>query len=289
MRGDGAVTATYNDGAGKKVEVVDPRTGAGLGTYQTSAFFRFVVDLHRSLLMGDAGRIAVAIAALGMLALCVTGAALLARSLGGASALLRPIRGDAARRWHGELGRLALVGLMLSSLTAAFLAATTFGVIPIPETAPPAIAASGGPAAPIRGLAALAEADVADLKQLTFPARGDASGVFRLRTSLGRSAGRSVHRRDADLRADDRDRADRRMGAIPPYRAGRLGSGAGARAHDGGGPGARRDGFRDVAAPPQRKARTARERAGAVGRHDHSRRQRGRLDLGLRPDASCAR
>jgi sulfite reductase (NADPH) flavoprotein alpha-component len=144
VRADGAVTATYNDGAGKTVEVVDPRTGAGLGTYQTSAFFRFVVDLHRSLLMDDAGRIAVAIAALGLLSLSVTGAALLAHSLGGASALLGPIRGDAARRWHGELGRLALVGLMLSSLTAAFLAATTFGVIPISETAQPAIAASGG-------------------------------------------------------------------------------------------------------------------------------------------------
>jgi sulfite reductase (NADPH) flavoprotein alpha-component len=185
VRGDGAVTATFNDGAGKKVEVVDPRTGAALGTYETSAFFRFVVDLHRSLLMGDAGRIAVAIAGLGMFALCVTGTALLARSLGGAAALLRLIRGDAARRWHGELGRLALGGLLLSSLTAAFLAATAFGIIPIPETQSPAIAASGGPATPIRSLAALAEADVADLRQLTFPARGDASGVFRLRMSQG--------------------------------------------------------------------------------------------------------
>ena len=286
VRGDGAVTATYNDGAGKKVEVVDPRTGAGLGTYQTSAFFRFVVDLHRSLLMGDAGRIAVAIAALGMLALCVTGAALLARSLGGASALLRPIRGDAARRWHGELGRLALVGLMLSSLTAAFLAATTFGVIPIPETAPPAIAASGGPAAPIRGLAALAEADVADLKQLTFPARGDASGVFRLRTSLGEAL---VDPSTGSTLTFAPTTAIERIGEWAQFLhtgRGAWASGAGARAHDGGGPGARRDGFRDVAAPPQRKARTARERAGAVGRHDHSRRQRGRLDLGLRPDAS---
>ena len=185
VRGDGAVTAAFNDGAGKKVEIVDPRTGAGLGPFETSAFLRFVVELHRSLLMGDGGRIAVALAALGMLALCVTGAALLAGSLGGASALLRPIRGDAARRWHGELGRLALVGLMLSSLTAAFLAATTFDLIPIPESKPPATAASGGKAAPIRGLAALAEIDVADLQQLTFPARGDASGAFRLRTAQG--------------------------------------------------------------------------------------------------------
>ena len=280
------MTATYNDGAGKKVEVIDPRTGAGLRTYQTSAFFRFVVDLHRSLLMGDAGRIAVAIAALGMLALCVTGAVLLGRSLGGASAILHPIRGDAARRWHSELGRLALAGLMLSSLTAAFLAATTFGIIAIPETQPPAIAASGGPAAPIHGLAALAEADVADLKQLTFPSPGDASGVLRLRTSQGEAL------------------VDPSTGATltfaPTTAIERIGEWA-QFLHTGRGawvlalalglttaavPALGAHGFRDVAAPPQREARTARERASAVVRHDHSRRQRGRLDLGLRPDAS---
>ena len=104
------------------------------------------------------------------------GPCMLARSLGGASALLKPIRGDAARRWHGELGRAALVGLLLSSLTAAFLAATTFGVIPMPEPEPSAVAASGGPAAPIRTLAGLAGADVADLRQLTFPPRNDPVG-----------------------------------------------------------------------------------------------------------------
>ncbi len=185
VRGDGAVTATFNDGAGKMVEAVDPRSGASLGAYESSAFFRFVVDLHRSLLMGDGGRIAVALAALGMLALGLTGTMMLARSLGGVSAILKPVRGDAARRWHGELGRLALVGLLLSSLTAAYLAATTFGIAPMPEPTPPAVAASGGPAAPIRSLAGLAGTDVSDLKQLTFPARKDPAGSFRLRTSEG--------------------------------------------------------------------------------------------------------
>jgi sulfite reductase (NADPH) flavoprotein alpha-component len=185
VRGDGAVTASFNDGAGKKTEVVDPATGASLGAYQTSAFFRFVVDMHRSLLMGDAGRVVVAVAALGMLALCLTGTVLLARSLGGASALFKPVRGEAAPRWHGELGRLALVGLFLSSLTAAYLAATTFGILPIPESSPPAVTASGGPAAPLRSLSGLAATDVADLKQLTFPARDDPSSAFHLRTSAG--------------------------------------------------------------------------------------------------------
>jgi sulfite reductase (NADPH) flavoprotein alpha-component len=184
LRGDGAVTVSFNDGAGKQVESVDPRTGAGLGVYRPSETFRWLADAHRSLLMGDGGRIAVAIAALGLFLLSLTGTAMLARSLGGAGALLRPIRGDAARRWHGELGRLALAGLLASSLTGAFLAANTFGLFPT-VAKPPVVAASGGPAAPVGGLAGLAAADVADLERLTFPARNDPTDVFALRTSAG--------------------------------------------------------------------------------------------------------
>jgi sulfite reductase (NADPH) flavoprotein alpha-component len=186
VRGDGAVTVNFNDGAGKQVEIVDPRTGAGLGAYRPSETFRWLADAHRSLLMGDAGRIAVALTALGLLVLSLTGALMLARSLGGAGALLRPVRGGAARRWHGELGRLALAGLLLSSLTGAFLSATTFGLVPFAENAP-VITASGGPAAPVGGLAGLAAVDVVDLERLTFPARNDATDVFTLRSSKGES------------------------------------------------------------------------------------------------------
>ena len=185
VRGDGAVTVSFNDGAGKKVERVDPRTGAGLGAYQPSETFRWLADAHRSLLMGDAGRIAVALTALGLLVMSLTGTVLLARSLGGAGALLRPVRGAAARRWHGELGRLALAGLLLSSLTGAFLSAATFDLVPFAENSAPVVTASGGPAAPVGGLAGLAAVDVVDLERLTFPARNDATDVFTLRSSLG--------------------------------------------------------------------------------------------------------
>jgi sulfite reductase (NADPH) flavoprotein alpha-component len=184
LRGDGAMTVSYNDGAGKQVEMVDPRTGAGLGAWRPSETFRWLADAHRSLLMGDGGRVAVAIAALGLIVLSLTGTMMLARSLGGARALLRPIRGDAARRWHGELGRLALAGLVVSSLTGAFLSANTFGLFPTVAT-PPVVAAIGGPAAPVGGLAGLAAVDVADLDRLTFPARNDPTDVFALRTSAG--------------------------------------------------------------------------------------------------------
>ncbi|MBB4198521.1 nitric oxide synthase [Rhodoblastus sphagnicola] len=185
VSGGGAVTVSFNDGAGKQVEIVDPRTGAGLGAYRPSETFRWLADMHRSLLMGDSGRIAVALSALGLLALSLTGAVMLARSLGGAGALLRPVRGGAARRWHGELGRLALAGLLLSALTGTFLSATTFGLLPGAENPAPAVAAKGGPAAPVGRLAGLAAVDVADLERLTFPARNDPTDVFTLRQSRG--------------------------------------------------------------------------------------------------------
>ena len=185
VRGDGAVTATFNDGAGKRTEFIDPRTGAGLGPYQTSEVFRWLVNAHRSILMGDGGRIAVAVVAFGLLALSISGVVLLSRSLGGAGKLLQPIRGDAARRWHGELGRLALAGLLLSSLTGAFLSATTFGLVSLPDNPSPAVVASGGPVAPAGHLAGLAAADVADLEVLTFPAHNDPTDVFALQTSAG--------------------------------------------------------------------------------------------------------
>jgi len=182
---DGAATATHNDGQGRQTETIDPRSGASLGPYQASAVFRFIAELHRSLALGDPGRIAVALAALALLALCLTGCALLARNLGGFARLLQPTRGDRTRRLHGEIGRLALAGLLVSSLSGAALAAMTFDLIPSQNVEAPSLPASGGPAAPIRALAGLAAVDMADLTSLKFPAPGDAGGAFTLRSDAG--------------------------------------------------------------------------------------------------------
>ena len=184
-RPTGAVTVTYSDGDINGVELVDPATGAGLGPYQTSEFTRFMTDLHRSLLAGDAGRAASGIGAATMLVLTVSGLWLLARRLGGWWALLRPIRGMAAQRWHSELGRCAVVGLMLSSLTGLWMSAGTFGLIPEGNMAEPAFTVSGGPPAPVGTLAALRAVDVADLRELTLPAPDDRTDTYALRTSAG--------------------------------------------------------------------------------------------------------
>lgn len=185
VRPDGAVTVAFTDGETRGVERVDPATGAGLGPYHVSETTRVITNLHRAFLTGDAGRAATGAGALAMLVLTVSGTLLLARRLGGAGALLQSIRGTLAQRWHGELGRFAAAGLVLSSLTGAWMSASSFGLIPEHEAAAPMVSASGGAPAPAGTLAALRATDVASLLELTFPAPDDPTDTYGLRTSRG--------------------------------------------------------------------------------------------------------
>ncbi|PNG25689.1 PepSY domain-containing protein [Methylocella silvestris] len=184
-RPDGAMTVAFADGDMNGVERVDPATGAGLGPYKVSESFRFLTTLHRSFLAGDAGRAAAGLGALAMLVLSASGALMLARRLGGWRALMRPIRGTPAQRWHGEIGRFAIAGLLLSSLTGVWMSANSFGLLPQSEAAAAAVAASGGASAPVGALAALQAIDVTDLRELSFPARDDRLDAYSLRTSAG--------------------------------------------------------------------------------------------------------
>ena len=184
-RADGSMTVAFTDGDIAGVERVDPVTGAGLGDFRASEFTRLITNLHRSFLAGDAGRAAAGVGALAMLALTASGLVMLVRRLGGLRALFRSIPGTPAQRWHGGLGRLAAAGLLLSSLTGLWMSASTFGFIPERDAAIPALVASAGAPAQVGTLGALKAVDVADLRELTFPAPGDNAGVYRLRSSAG--------------------------------------------------------------------------------------------------------
>jgi len=185
LRADGSLTAAFDDGDTRGVERIDPATGAGLGPYAVSETTRFFTNLHRSFLAGDAGRVAAAIGALAMLGVSVSGLMLLARRLGGAGALLRPIRGTPAQRWHGELGRLAAVGLIMSSLTGLWMWAGTFGLLPETTGANSAVAASGGAPAPVGTLTGLRAVKLKDLRELSFPDPSDPADVFTLVSAEG--------------------------------------------------------------------------------------------------------
>lgn len=166
---------------------VDPQTGALLAPYTPSALARWVKELHRSLFLDTPGHIVAALGALAMLLLSTSGAVLLARRAGGWGKLLRPLRGSFSQRWHAEVGRLTILGLLLSALSGLYLSAGTLGLIADdgqgqPPLPPPI---SAGPALPVASLAALQAVNLNDLRELVYPDPDSPQDLFSLHTRSG--------------------------------------------------------------------------------------------------------
>ena len=182
----GRVTAYWFDAGVAGAAVVDPATGQDVASADQGAVQRWLTDFHRALLLGDAGRYGSAAGALAMLVLAASGAMLVARRQGGWRRWFLRVNGPLAGRWHAELARVAVVGLGLSALTALWMTASTFDLLPSDE-ANPALpqTVSGLTGLSPADMAALQQTQVTDLRDLTFPYAGDASDVFTLTTSAG--------------------------------------------------------------------------------------------------------
>lgn len=183
----GKVVAFYTGSDGPAAMVVDPSSGEPVSTYAPSAFERWMTNLHRSFFLGDGGRVAAGAAALALLVLTLSGLQMTARRLGGWARLLDRSRGGGMERLHTDLGRLATLGLIVSTLTALFLSLTTFGVIPDSQSQTPSFPtmAQGGPALPLARIDALRGVDLSQLRELTFPNPADPTDFFRLTTADG--------------------------------------------------------------------------------------------------------
>ena len=183
----GTVIVYYSREGQTGVDRVDPQTGQGMAPHAVSPFFRWMKSLHRSWLLDTPGRVASGLVALAMLVLSVTGAVLLVRRVGGWRHLADPLRGNRVQRWHTQVGRVVLLGLLLSALTGIYMSAATFALVPDgmqdePDF-PPAVA--GGPAAPVTALPALVATDLNHLRELVYPRPGDTSDVYSLATDQG--------------------------------------------------------------------------------------------------------
>ncbi len=182
----GKITAYWFDAGVAGAAVVDPATGQDVASADQGPVQRWLIDFHRSLLLGDAGRYATAVGALALLLLALSGAMLVARRQGGWGRWFAPIKGSWAGRWHAELARVAVVGLGLSALTALWMTAAIFNLLPVDEANPIMPAeVSGQTGLSPAAMVALQGSPVAALRDLTFPYAGDATDVFTLTTSAG--------------------------------------------------------------------------------------------------------
>ncbi|MFZ3218799.1 MAG: PepSY-associated TM helix domain-containing protein, partial [Rhodoferax sp.] len=120
----GAIVVFSFAGDQPQASYVNPADGQVLGAWQASTLPRWVKNLHRSLLLGDAGRWGAAGIALTMGLLCVSALVLLLRRMGGWRRLAARVRGSLAQRIHVVAGRVVLAILCLTSLTALTMSAS---------------------------------------------------------------------------------------------------------------------------------------------------------------------
>ena len=126
----GKVTVYWFDQGAPGAAVIDPATGQGVSSADPNPIQRWLTRLHRSLFLGDGGRIAMAAGALAMLVLSVSGAILVARRAGGWRRWFARLRGPLPGRVHVEIARVAVFGLALSAATALWMTASTFDLLP---------------------------------------------------------------------------------------------------------------------------------------------------------------
>ncbi|MGV8922751.1 MAG: PepSY domain-containing protein [Thermomonas sp.] len=183
----GSIVVYYSQADRAGADRIDPLSGQGIGPYVPSKFTRWVKNLHRSFLADTPGRAVAGLLALTMLVLCLSGMTLLVKRVGGWRQLLRPLRGNFSQRWHAELGRIAVFGLLLSALTGLYMSAATFGLVSDGTQNEPdfPIATTAGPAVPIGTLRALRATDLNDLRELVYPSPDNPEDFYSLRTVQG--------------------------------------------------------------------------------------------------------
>lgn len=183
----GKVVAFYYVNNQPASALINPATGKALRNYEPSGFLRWMKNLHRSLFFGRQGRATAGIGAGFMVLISLSGVFLIARRMGGWQRFLSKARGTLAQRLHVDLARVAVLGLLLSSLTGVYLTLTVFAIIPDGMAAMPVFPAkvNGGPTLPVAQVTTLQDIKVSQLRELDFPYPNDPTDVYTLSTASG--------------------------------------------------------------------------------------------------------
>lgn len=110
----------------------DPKTGLKIADIEERSWlFTFSRTLHRSLFLGDSGRLIIGITAFLLLLIAISGTVLIIRRQLGVKHFFSRIKRENFYQYsHVWLGRLSLVIILIISLTGSYLSMGRFGLLP---------------------------------------------------------------------------------------------------------------------------------------------------------------
>ncbi len=162
---------------------LDPASGTLIEQTQEPAAYTWTRKLHRAFLLGDEGRVLSAFGGLAMTVLTVTGIALLLRRLGGWRSFFAAMSARDAGGFHSVIGRLSLLPLAITALTAGYLSAQSFSLLPA-TTMAPAYPESVEELDPVAAwdLIGLQQTPISTVNEVIFPIVEDWFDVWTVRT-----------------------------------------------------------------------------------------------------------
>lgn len=126
------IAKVINENGDEATLYVNPKTGKALGSVpKENAFFKWVTTLHRSLFLHETGRIFIGITAFLLFLIASTGTVLvIQRQRGIKRFFTRIVKENFAQYYHVILGRLALIPILIITITGTYLSLVRFELVP---------------------------------------------------------------------------------------------------------------------------------------------------------------
>ena len=129
-----AVVASFINEEGNLEEAfINPKTGKILGNPVSRAFiYQFSTSLHRSLFLKKTGRFFVGLSSLLLFLISISGLVLVLKRQGGPKKIFSKVRDQNLYQYlHVVLGRVAIVPIIIVTLTGVYLSFEKFNVFPL--------------------------------------------------------------------------------------------------------------------------------------------------------------
>jgi sulfite reductase (NADPH) flavoprotein alpha-component len=171
---------------GKSVNAyINPQSGKIIGRPQKkSEFFQWVTTLHRSLFLHETGRLLIGITAFLLLLIATSGTILiLQRQRGFKRFFNKIIKESFAQYYHVLLGRLALIPIILISVTGSYMSLMRFKVVPEQKISHKIDfdALKSTPEKKLQDFQIFRTTTLADVKSVEFPFSEDVEDYFLLK------------------------------------------------------------------------------------------------------------